>query len=89
MLIAFIFPILLKAETKHEEDSKWFRCDNDKECIVIDGICSTSTSINRKYDKDAKEYYRWRGTADSCIEPQKQKVSPTSHCQSGICIVTK
>ncbi len=84
VLALCLAPTLLMALAK-TEDPNWFSCDGDSDCIITDGICSSPTSINRKFKKEAQEYYHWRGTADSCEASKQLKVSPKSRCLDHKC----
>lgn len=90
IVVNFVWPFLLlcslKSEAKMEQDSKWFKCEKNTDCIVIQGICSNPTSINRKYEKEAKAYYHWRGTADSCAGPELPKAESVPSCRAGKCV---
>lgn len=70
-------------------DPKWFKCDKDTDCIIVSGICSIPTSLNLRHEKDAKSYYRWRGTTDSCEATQESITNLVSRCQAGKCTIVK
>ena len=87
IILALLFSsVTLNAEGR-KEDPKWRYCDNDADCIVINGICSRATPINRKFKKEADEYYFLRGTADSCESSKKSKANPTSQCRDQLCVL--
>lgn len=88
-LISAAFLCLLgalpNAYAARKADPKWFQCKADADCIVVSGICAAPTAIHRDHEKDAKDYYRWRGTADSCQMAKQPEVPPAAKCEARKC----
>ena len=58
------------------EDPTWFKCLKDEECVDIRYPCAGGT-VNKKYQKEANEFYQHENAVRNCIaSPNNDKNLP-------------
>ena len=59
----------------NEEKPEWFQCQNDKECVDIAYPCS-GHAVNKKFAKEANEFYRQQNAVRECAVKVPSKNLP-------------
>lgn len=57
------------------EDSRWFECEQDSDCVDIRYSCSGGT-VNKKYKPEAGRYYQYQNSIQDCHVPEPKKDEP-------------
>ena len=68
---------------------KWYQCQSDSDCIVVDGICGNPVAINKKYQEDFIKYVRVKSVGTACSPPTSAwvafKARVKAECVLGKC----
>jgi hypothetical protein len=57
------------------ESSEWFKCERDAECVNIRYPCSGG-DVNKKFQKEANEYYSHQNAIRDCAIKEGGKALP-------------
>lgn len=74
-VFSFVGALILYSSfaVKAQEDSKWFACEKDADCVVV-GVGCAIHAVNKQYKEEADLYYRHQNTQMDC-EPQYNDIS--------------
>ena len=67
-------------------DLKWFKCQNNSQCVASFGPCGEWQALNRDYIKQQQAWAAMEGSALSCPENRNHK--PGIACRNQTCTVT-
>lgn len=79
---ALFASVAVAAELK--EGADWRNCSDDKQCVMIDGVCG-KTAVNRLVKKQAEMFYREKAREASCVSRFWEPAEQTPRCRLGGC----
>lgn len=87
--LGLVFITLLAATAAQAEitawDTKWQACEADRHCVVLRDPCGVWKAVSRGQQKNAKEYFSYQRTLNSCAVVTQQS-EPGVKCERQQCV---
>lgn len=76
------------AEENMEFQQLWEQCQSDDECVALMGACGEWSPMNKRYQEEAAQYYKYQASLIECMPPP-QTHAPAVHCIANTCRKTQ